>query len=448
MDDFANLNYTNLLFAIILLGTLLVVLLSTEEIGVIALAHGEPAIQNPTGIIFNPNIVNDSRLKVDLVTNRLTFPTTMDFLGPNDLLVLEKSTGKVMRVSGSILSGPLLDVNVATGQERGMIGIAITKDSADDKLPKYVFLYFTESKLKDGGEAIGNRLYRYELMDDRLTNPKLILDLPVNPGPFHNGGLIKIGPDNNIYVMVGDLFRSETNDSQITKTQNIKNGEEPIGIGGILRLTEQGYPVDNGMLGKEYPLNLYYAYGIRNGFGMDFDPLTGNLWDTENGPNFGDEINLVEPGFNSGWRQVQGIWKVNGSRVVEVVEHNPSNLVNFEGQGKYSPPELSWKRHHGITSLNFYNATTLGLQYKNGLFVGDYHFGNIYHFQLNENRTGLNLNGILADKVADNNKELGEKMFATGFGLGISDIEVGPDGYLYVVAHGQGSIYRVYPETE
>ena len=55
-----------------------------------------------------------------------------------------------------------------------------------------------------------------------------------------------------------------------------------------------------GILGNTYPLNLYYAYGIRNSFGMDFDPVTGKLWDTENGPDYGDEINLVEPGFNSG----------------------------------------------------------------------------------------------------------------------------------------------------
>ena len=262
-------------------------------------------------------------MKIEIVTNQLHLPTTMDFLGPNDILVLEKSTGRVMRVNGTALLGPLLDVNVAVGQERGMIGIAITKDTPYDSNPRYVFLYFTEAKLKDGGDPIGNRLYRYELHADRLLNPKLILDLPINPGPFHNGGLIKIGPDNNIYIMIGDLFKSETNDPQTTKTQNIKNGTEPVGIGGILRLNEQGQPLGNGILGKKYPLNLYYAYGIRNGFGMDFDPLTGNLWDTENGPNFGDEINLVEPGFNSGWKKVQGIWKVNGSRVIEVREDYP-----------------------------------------------------------------------------------------------------------------------------
>ena len=72
-------------------------------------------------------------------------------------------------------------------------------------------------------------------------------------------------------------------------------------------MTQDGQPVPNPPLGNEtYPANLYYACGIRNSFGLDFDPVTGNLWDTENGPDFGDEINLVNQGFNSGWEQVQG----------------------------------------------------------------------------------------------------------------------------------------------
>jgi aldose sugar dehydrogenase len=413
--------------------------------------HGEvpkQAIQIPTGTIYHSTIVvNDPKLKAELVTNQLEFPTTMDFLGPNDILVLEKGNGTVMRVNGSLVSGPLLDVNVATGVEQGMLGIAITKDRTNDKYPRYVYLYYTEAKIKDGGEPVGNRRYRYELVRDKLLNPKLILNLPVSPGPFHNGGKIRIGPDNNIYIIIGDLFRAESNDFQITKAQNMKNGREPNGIGGILRLTENGQAVGNGILGKEYPLNLYYGYGIRNGFGIDFDPVTGNLWDTENGPNFGDEINLVEPGFNSGWRKVQGIWKVNGSRVSDAVENHPLGLEDFGLRGKYSPPELSWKRHYGITSLKFYNSTVLGEQYENGIFVGDYHFGNIYYFQLNQDRTALFLNGRLIDKVADDNEEVKKKMFATGFSLGISDIQVGPDGYLYIVAHGQGSIYRVCPQN-
>ena len=90
---------------------------------------------------------------------------------------------------------------------------------------------------------------------------------------------------------------------------------------------------------------MYYAYGIRNSFGIAFDPLTGNLWDTENGPSFGDEINLVEPGFNSGWAKVLGIWNIEeavneeGEREIlkgEVIPENINDILfNFNGSGKY-----------------------------------------------------------------------------------------------------------------
>ena len=83
------------------------------------------------------------------------------------------------------------------------------------------------------------------------------------------------------------------------------------------------------------PLRIYYAYGIRNSFGIDFDPVSGNLWDTENGPGNGDEINLVLPGFNSGWQQVQGLASMEDS-------FSESELQNFEGKGHYSDPELVW----------------------------------------------------------------------------------------------------------
>jgi aldose sugar dehydrogenase len=121
-------------------------------------------------------------------------------------------------------------------------------------------------------------------------------------------------------------------------------------------------------------------------------------------------------------------------------------LVDFGGKGKYSAPELAWKRHYGITALKFYNSSILGKQYEKDLFVGNYHFGNIYRFDLNGDRTALSLNGILADKVANTNEEVKRKLFATGFISGIPDIQVGPDGYLYVVAYGQGAIYRILPK--
>ena len=96
--------------------------------------------------------VYDPKLNIDLVTNKLMFPTTMDFLGPNDLLVLEKDNGTVRRVvNGTLLSESLLDVNVATEGERGMLGIAVAKDqnnSNQNDHPRSVLLYYTEAENK------------------------------------------------------------------------------------------------------------------------------------------------------------------------------------------------------------------------------------------------------------------------------------------------------------
>jgi glucose/arabinose dehydrogenase len=390
-------------------------------------------------------IINDPNLKVELIVQGLDLPTTIAFLGPDDILVLEKDKGTVQRiVNGKMLPEPLLDVNVATSVERCMCGIAVSQINTGSTT--YVFLYYTEAELTDSEDVtqekapLGNRLYRYELVNNKLINPVLLLDLPAIPGPRHNGGAIMIGPDNNLYVPIGDVDGSHTAGPGETKAQNYVDGAEPDGRSGLLRITQDGQPVGIGILGESYPLNLYYAYGIRNSFGFDFDPITGNIWDTENGPGDSDEINLVEPGFNSGWQEIQGM---AGMASFENY-FDANNLVQFEGKGKYSDPELVWLDTEGPTAAKFLNSDKLGTQYVNDLFVGDVHNGRIYHFDLNEDRTELVLEGPLADKIIDTPsiEEFSNIIFGEGFG-GITDLEVGPDGYLYVVSIGQGAIYRI-----
>jgi glucose/arabinose dehydrogenase len=312
--------------------------------------------------------------------------------------------------------------------------------------PTNVFLYFTESASKDGTDVsegkspLGNRLYRYELVGDKLINPKLLLDLPASPGPAHNGGKITIGPDGNVYVVIGDLSGHRT------KAQNFKNGPDPDGTSAIYRITRDGNAVSNPIFGRNESMTKYYAYGIRNGFGLDHDPVTGNLWDTENGNNFGDEINLVEPGFNSGWDSVQGLWNPYGSKSIrdEVLSPPLKGLVDFNGTGRYSTPELTWSDvspspSPGLTALKFLDSDKLGKQYKNDLFVGNFHEGTIYHFDLNEKRNELILKGSLSDKVVDGRIELNNATFGSVFG-GITDIKVGPDGFLYILAVNEGGV--------
>jgi len=398
-----------------------------------------------------PTLSSD-RLMAERVSGGFENPTGIAFLGPNDILVIEKDTGAVLRMlNGEVLPEPLAKLKVASEVERGLLGIAVSKNPSADK--NYVFLYYTEAKSEsgesadeNGDEPLGNRLYRFVLSEDgtKLLNPKLLLDLPYKPGPAHNGGAVTVGPDKNVYVVVGNLLaNADQRFEGHSLDQNIKDGEAPDGRGGILRVTQDGQIVDSkGILGDEHPLNMYYAYGIRNSFGIAFDPVTGKLWDTENGGRY-DEINLVEPGFNSGWEKVIGKASLQE-------DFNDSDLVDFNGKGKYSDPEFSWEAYSEFrtapTSIAFLDSDRLGEQYENDMFVGDVR-GNIYHFKLNTDRTKLLLAGPVADEVANDSSEIEDLIFAEIPGI-ITDLKVGPDGYLYVLLYDRGELFRIVPSSQ
>lgn len=398
--------------------------------------------------------ITDSNLKSELITQGLKAPSAMAFIGPNDILVTEKDNGNVQRITnGEISEEPLLHVNVTKEDERGLLGIAASINNESKKT--FVFLYFTEAQLDDAGsptpDPLGNRVYRYELVNNKLVNPKLLLDLPALPGPRHNAGKMAIGPDGNLYVSIGDVDGSFKGTGTETKAQNYEDGPAPDGRGGILRITQDGLPVGDGILGDTPILNLYYAYGIKNSFGFDFDPVSGKMWDTENGPTFGDEINVVEPGFNSGWVKVQGIWKMDIEPLEEpekgeIATNGSLDLVDFGGKGRYSSPEFTWSKTVGPTALRFFSSDKLGEKYKNDIFVGDINYGNIYHFKLNKDRTSFILHGALEDGVASGEDGTEQIEFAKGFG-GITDLEIGPDGYMYVLIfqYEDGRIYRISP---
>jgi glucose/arabinose dehydrogenase len=320
-----------------------------------------------------------------------------------------------------------------------MLGIAIANASNQTSIDynnvttpqgPYVFLYYTEAVSPQDDKPIGNRVYRYELVDNKLVNPKLLLDLPAIPGPRHNGGAITIGPDNNLYVAIGDV------DGHTTESQNVHDGGKPDGTGGILRITQVGKPVQS-IIGNQSPSNKYFAYGVRNSFGLDFDPVSGHLWDTENGPGSNDEINLVNPGFNSGWLEIQGKAPAG---------FDYQQLVNFGGKGDYRDPEFSLVDTVGPSKVLFFDSDKLGQQYENDMFVADVHFGRIYDFNLSENRTNLVLDGPIADKVAETDDEVNALIFGSDFGA-ISDLQVGSDGYLYILSFGQGAIYRIHADS-
>jgi aldose sugar dehydrogenase len=412
--------------------------------------------------------LKDGSLGVELVADGLDNPTSMDFISNSDMIILQKDGEAVLvSTSGGEASQNgdppiVVDVPVNTASERGLLGIAVADSSSDNNntgaTKTFVFLYYTESS--EGDSNIRNRIYRYEwdAGNMMLTRPTLILDLPAEPGPNHDGGKLIVEKDErntslqdsqdyyHLYAVIGDLNRNGI-------LQNFENETaDPDGTSGVFRLTPDGAaPTDNPFFdssnvnSENNDLSKYFAYGIRNSFGLTVDPLTGTMWMTENGPKNYDEINIVEPGFNSGWQQVTG--------PIERNNKNIDDLVQLDGS-HYADPVFSWLESIGITDIEFLDSTKLGSKYANNIFVGDISNGNLYFFTVNQSRTGITFEGSengaqnnqdsLMDLVADNQDELSDITFGTGFEEGVSDIETGPDGYLYILSY-DGQLYRIVP---
>jgi aldose sugar dehydrogenase len=374
--------------------------------------------------------VADSALQVTEVVDGLSQPTAMVFIGPGDILVLQKSDGRVRRViNGMLQPGQVLDVAVDSASERGLLGVAIHPNFPTTP---FVYLYYTESSTgsdTSGSPApLGNRVYRYTWNGNTMVGPQLILALPVTPGPNHNGGTMTFGPDGKLYLVIGELNRNG-------QLQNFSGAAAPDDTGVIFRINDDGSaPSDNPFFNQGGNLAKYFAYGIRNSFGLAFDSVTGKLWDTENGPANYDEINLVEPGFNSGWMRIMG----PSSRDAQ----GTSDLVVFSGS-HYVDPKFSWFSTVAPTAIVFTNTANLGVDYQNDVFVGDINNGNLYRFRLNATRDGFDFtNPSLGDRVADNNTELQELIWGTGF-VGITDLKVGPDGLLYVLSFSLEKIFVI-----
>jgi len=365
----------------------------------------------------------------------------MAFLNSENILVLEKQ-GQVRLVSnGQLKSEPVLQVQVDTENERGLLGIAVMNDSNTDSDPtqnsdaQTVFLYYTESEREE--DELRNRVYKYTWNGQTLDNATLLLDLPAMPGPNHDGGKLMIGPDNYIYGIIGDINRDG-------KLQNFPNGPNPDDTSMIFRVNPiDGSPAPDNPFSADpnNPLSKYYAYGIRNSFGLTFDPVTKNIWDTENGPDLNDEINLVKPGFNSGWQSIMGPLSASDSTGKE--------LVNFSGS-HYADPLLTWLDTVALTDIEFLESSRLGDMYNNNVFVGDNNNGNLYYFRVSLDRSSLIVDNI-PDLVVDNEEEQSSIIFGKDFGS-ITDLETGPDGYLYVLSHRDpqwmdGVISRIVPSS-
>jgi aldose sugar dehydrogenase len=465
-------------------------------------AAGAGAQAGPT--VLDPN------LAVGTAAEGLTTPISLAFLGPGDMLVLEKDTGKVKRVVNGTVQGTVLDLAVNSASERGLLGIALHPRFATNG---FVYLYWTESSTgADSGALadvplLGNRVDRFRWDGSALSLDRNLIRLRAFQADAgqplrgnHNGGVLRFGPDGKLYIVIGDNGRRG-------QLQNLADGPFGPGIpddqfggpepddahltGVILRLDDDGTtPADNpffaagAALGGEAGANVQklYAYGLRNSFGMAFDPQSGDLWEQENGDDSFSEINRVEPGFNSGWVQIMGPperiaqfkaietdptapqpFAAGGYFGLQQIRWSPTNIADTPSDAlgrlfvlagsHYSAPEMSWKFEVAPGGIGFVDGDALGRQYRGDLVVAAARTflqgGHLFRLNLTGNRRKIAVDDPrLEDRVADNiNKwEITESeslLFGRNFGIG-TDVQTGPNGNLYIVSLDRGAIYEIH----
>jgi aldose sugar dehydrogenase len=376
--------------------------------------------------------VVDPDLRVQTYVKNLSAPTGIVFLnGSGDALVTQKNDGKVIFIHNRQIAGTALDLPVANNSERGLLSIALSPNFANDQR---VFLYHTVAA-QDGGDSTSNRISRWRWDGSKLVFERTIMDLAGGPGPNHDGGKLTFDTKGKLLAVIGDLNVNQ-------RTQNFENSSTTTRTGALLRIERNGNRIlTNPFAGPAGSARTaaddILAYGIRNSFGIAIDPVTGSIWDTENGPDRFDEINRVSAGFNSGWQDIMGPQSRNGGTT--------GTLVSLGSRAAYSDPEFSWADTVAPTDLHFFNSARLGSQYQNDLFVGDVNTGTIFHFDLTSDRKSLVLGGDLADLVADNTGGLLDEqesiIFGSGFGV-VTDLLNGPGG-MFALSLSNGRLYRI-----
>jgi aldose sugar dehydrogenase len=466
------------------------------------LAGGAPA-QEP-GVL-------DPKLEVRAAASGLDQPVSMAFIGPGDMLVLEKASGQVKRVVDGTVEGVVLDLAVNSASERGLLGIALHPRFRDNG---FVYLFWSESNTGADStslatvDLLANRIDRFQWNGSSLVLDRNIIRFRAFQADAgqplrgnHNGGVLRFGPDGKLYAIVGDTGRRG-------QTQNLVNGPFGPGIpddqfggpapddahrtGVIVRLNDDGTaPMDNpffgagAMIGGEVGANIQklFAYGVRNSFGLAFDPESGDLWEQENGDDSFSELNRVEPGMNSGWVQIMGPasrvaqfkqiettmgpiadpFAPGGYFGLQQVRWPPTNIADTPEEAlsrlfmlpgaRFSDPELSWKFEVAPGGIGFLDGRALGPQYAGDLFMGgarDFlEAGHLFRIQLTGNRRKVAVDDPrLEDRVADNihKWEITESeslLFGRNFGIA-TDVHTGPDGHLYIVSLSRGAVYEIF----
>ena len=320
-------------------------------------------------------------------------PVAFTFAPNGRIFYVERDTEQV-RIYNPLTEEDRLFVavpSVNSAGERGVLGVAL-----HPAYPDRPFVYVFATRSTDG--SLKNQILRYTNRNGTGRDRRTIFSSRATSASIHNGGHIRFGPDNELYAVVG-----EGGERALAQDRRDPRGK-------ILRMTPLGKRPDDNPLRR----SKVFAYGIRNSIGFDFDPVTGELWETENGPECNDEVNHIpNGGRNFGWGPRESCGSLPTPRD-----------TNNSGPRPRVLPELWFTDTVAITGLTFCDGCGL-TNSADDLFFGDYKFGQIRRVPLDAGRDTVNGVGSV---VYDH-------------GGGVLGMETGPDGSIYF--SDDGGIYRL-----
>jgi len=333
------------------------------------------------------NTGNLPKIKVETVASHLEIPWSIAFANDGRIFFTER-TGNIRLIDkdGKPVEEPVGKINVAAIGEGGLLGIVLDPNFEKNH---FIYVYYTYSDFL----KLYNKLSRFTEKDNKISDEQVILD-KIPASSIHDGGRIKFGPDERLYIGVGDASdRDSAQDTDILS-------------GKILRINPDGsIPSDN-----PFPNSPVYSYGNRNPQGIDWDPITGKLVETEHGPSgemglsAHDEINVIEAGKNYGWPKAIG--NPNDPNFVDPIFQTGDSTWAPSGSTFYSNDKIpEWKGKYLVATLR-----------------------------------GTRLEVFRLD--VDNNKVVSSESMFDGIYGRLRDVEQSPDGYLYLLTSnrdGRGS---------
>jgi glucose/arabinose dehydrogenase len=349
-------------------------------------------------------------IRVALVADGLVGPWDIEFL-PDGALLVNEMNGRMRIIrDGKLLPEPVWVAPTPQGNDV-LHGLAVHPDFARNR---FVYASYTKAN-PDDPSLLTPALARGRLVNDKLVDVEEIFVADAwEPATQATAGRMIFGPDGTLYVTIGDrdyLCCGAVDDNHIRlRAQSLADH-----VGKTLRLTDDGgVPADNPFVGNPDARPEIFTLGNRNGYGLDFHPETGELWELEIGPMGGDEINILVPGGNYGWPLVSMGRNYSGTLVSDQPWYR-EGMIN---------PRVFWVPAISPSSIQFYTGDSFPA-WQGSLFV--------------TGLSGQHVERLSFDQPgqAESRQEmLGER------GVRFRDVEQGPDGNIYLsteVRYGSGS---------